>query len=113
MPLVANFLGYASLLSSPLIPTVRGSPSVCKLLHGSFQKIDLHPETLYLPFPLHSLSYLILKRLVCFSGHLGSPFRSCSVGGALHVDTLLMYLCGGGGIGLPDLFLCHFESVEL
>ena len=60
--------------SSPLTPPVRGFPIVWKLfnLHDSLPRMGLCPEILCLSFSLYLLSYLILKRLVCLSGYLGS-----------------------------------------
>ena len=42
------------------------------LLHNPLLRMGVCLEILYLPFCLYPLSYLILKRLVCLSGYLGS-----------------------------------------
>ena len=73
-----NFCGEVSqlcfslwFLSSPLTLPVKGFPIVWKLLlHDSLPRMDLCPEILCLPFCLHPLPYLILRRLVCLSGIL-------------------------------------------
>ena len=42
------------------------------LLHNPLLRMGVCLEILYLHFCLYPLSYLILKRLVCLSGYLGS-----------------------------------------
>ena len=61
-------------LSFPLTPPVRRFPMVWKLLllHNPLLRMGVCLEILYLHFCLYPLSYLILKRLVCLSGYLGS-----------------------------------------
>ena len=62
-------------LSSLLTPPVRGFPTIWKLLlHDSLPRMvpGPCPEILCLPFHLYLLPCLILRRLVCLSGHLGS-----------------------------------------
>lgn len=75
---MVNFLSFDFLcfplgfLSSPLTSPVRGFPVVWELLHDSHPTTGPRSKILCSPFHLYPLPCLLPRRLVCFSGHLGS-----------------------------------------